>query len=136
MLSVPLIASLAWYVGVLSISRIVHVLFTSVCRKTTQIPQFILEESPTQVKIVVAQPRRLAATGVANRVANERGESQPGVGSVGYVVRGDSAVNKNTRLLFCTTGVLLRQLQSEGALDCITHIVVDEGTRRCQLCNE
>lgn len=51
---------------------------------------------------------------------------QPGVDSVGYVVRGDSAMNKNTRLLFCTTGVLLRQLQSEGALECITHIVVDE----------
>ena len=32
----------------------------------------------------------------------------------------------NTRLMFCTTGVLLRQLQSEGALDCITHIVIDE----------
>jgi HrpA-like RNA helicase len=29
--------------------------------------------------------------------------------------------------VFCTTGVLLRQLQSDGALDCLTHIVVDEG---------
>ena len=33
---------------------------------------------------------------------------------------------KSTRLLFCTTGVLLRQLQSDNALACITHIVVDE----------
>lgn len=102
--------------------------------KTTQIPQFILEESPNDVKIVVTQPRRLAATGVAARVASERGENQPGVDSVGYVVRGDSAMSMSTRLLFCTTGVLLRQLQSEGALDCITHIVVDEGKQReCHL---
>ncbi len=94
--------------------------------KTTQIPQFILEESPETAKIVVAQPRRLAATGVAARVAEERGEDQPGSGSVGYVVRGASAFSKSTRLLFCTFGILLRQLQCEGALDSVTHIVIDE----------
>jgi HrpA-like RNA helicase len=66
------------------------------------------------------------ATGVAGRVADERGENQPGRASVGYVVRGDSAFCKDTRLLFCTFGILLRQLQSEGALDSITHIVIDE----------
>ena len=88
--------------------------------------QFILEEAPKTSKIVVAQPRRLAATGVAGRVANERGETEAGTGSVGYVVRGQSAVCPQTRLLFCTTGVLLRQLQNQGALDCVTHIMVDE----------
>lgn len=94
--------------------------------KTTQIPQYILENTPSDAKIVVAQPRRLAATGVADRVANERGEPKPGVGTVGYVVRGDTKMSDQCRLMFCTTGVLLRQLQSEGALDCITHIVIDE----------
>ena len=96
------------------------------CGKTTQIPQFILEEAPKDEKIIVTQPRRLAATGVADRVANERGEAQPGNGSVGYTVRGDSKISKGCRLLFCTTGILLRQLQSEGALDAITTIVIDE----------
>lgn len=85
-----------------------------------------MEEFSTDAKIVVAQPRRLAATGVASRVAAERGESKPGIESVGYVVRGDSAICDKSRLVFCTTGVLLRQLQSNGALDCITHVVVDE----------
>ena len=88
--------------------------------------QFILEEYPKEAKIVVCQPRRLAATGVATRVAEERGESRPGDQSVGYVVRGDSAMCKNSRLVFCTTGVLLRQLQNESALSCLTHIVIDE----------
>ena len=59
-------------------------------------------------------------------MAEERGETQPGTGSVGYVVRGNSAFCKDTRLLFCTFGILLRQLQSEGALNAVTHIVIDE----------
>ena len=107
-------------------SRVVLVTGDTGCGKTTQIPQFILEESPDGAKIVVAQPRRLAATGVAARVAEERGESKPGLSSVGYVVRGDSAVCASTRLLFCTFGILLRQLQAEDALENITHIVIDE----------
>ncbi|GKY91476.1 hypothetical protein MPSEU_000119900 [Mayamaea pseudoterrestris] len=96
------------------------------CGKTTQICQIILETFPKDAKIVVAQPRRLAATGVATRVAEERGEQRPGVDSVGYVVRGDSAICDRTRLVFCTTGVLLRQLQNEKALDCLSHILIDE----------
>eukprot|EP00526_Cylindrotheca_closterium_P003295 CAMPEP_0113647716 /NCGR_PEP_ID=MMETSP0017_2-20120614/25277_1 /TAXON_ID=2856 /ORGANISM="Cylindrotheca closterium" /LENGTH=1482 /DNA_ID=CAMNT_0000559827 /DNA_START=29 /DNA_END=4477 /DNA_ORIENTATION=+ /assembly_acc=CAM_ASM_000147 len=109
-----------------SLSRVVLVTGDTGCGKTTQIPQFILENAPRESKIVVAQPRRLAATGVAARVAQERGEGKVGTGSVGYVVRGDSAYCKNTRLLFCTFGILLRQLQCKGALDCITHVVLDE----------
>ncbi|KAL7522187.1 hypothetical protein ACHAWX_006877 [Stephanocyclus meneghinianus] len=105
--------------------RVVLVTGETGCGKTTQIPQFILENSPNDSKIVVAQPRRLAATGVASRVATERGEST-GYGSVGYSVRGDSKTCSATRLLFCTTGILLRQLQSQCSLDNISHIIIDE----------
>jgi ATP-dependent RNA helicase DHX57 len=94
--------------------------------KSTQLPAYILENDPIGSKIVVVQPRRIAATGVANRVAEERGEKHVGVDSVGYVVRGDTAICLRSRLVFCTTGVLLRQFQNEGALDCISTIIVDE----------
>jgi ATP-dependent RNA helicase DHX57 len=94
--------------------------------KSTQLPAYILEDSPGLVKIVVAQPRRLAATGVATRVAQERGETV-GRSAIGYIVRGDTAMNDaSTRLVFCTTGILLRQLQNDKALSNITHIVIDE----------
>lgn len=106
--------------------RVVAVSGETGCGKSTQLPQYILEEAPSTAKIVVTQPRRLAATGVAARVAAERGESRPGVDSVGYVVRGDSALCQRSRLVFCTTGILLRQVQTDGALNCVTHIVVDE----------
>ena len=53
--------------------------------------------------------RRLAAVGVANRVAEEMAET---VGeSVGYMVRGDSKACARTKIVFCTYGVLLRRLQ-------------------------
>lgn len=106
--------------------RVVCVSGSTGCGKSTNLPQFVLEDAPSTAKIVVTQPRRIAATGVATRVATERGESRPGVDSVGYVVRGDSALCNRSRLVFCTTGVLLRQLQAEGALNCITHIMIDE----------
>ena len=67
--------------------------------KTTQIPQFILEEFPTS-KIVICQPRRLAATSVAVRVADEMNTK---IGEkVGYMVRGDSKVGLFILLCFLT----------------------------------
>ena len=45
------------------------------CGKTTQVPQFLLDSAEGPIKIVVAQPRRVAAVGVASRVAEERGEN-------------------------------------------------------------
>ena len=71
---------------------------------------------------------------MATRVAEERAEPRPGVESVGYVVRGDTAIGEKSRLVFCTTGVLLRQLQNEGALSCLTHIVIDEVRHAWDVC--
>ena len=118
------------------------ILFLLLCRcgKTTQIPQFISECNPN-LKIVVCQPRRLAAVGVATRVAEEmdskmlgsdspRGNisssSMSGDGLVGYMVRGDCKVSANTNMVFCTYGVLLRRLQEDPTLQAINVIILDE----------
>ncbi|KAA0177657.1 hypothetical protein FNF27_00830 [Cafeteria roenbergensis] len=78
--------------------------------------------------IVVTQPRRLAATSLAERVAFERGEA---VGrSVGYNVRLDSATSSATRLLFCTTGVILRRVTSDPSLRGVSHLIIDEAHER------
>lgn len=101
------------------------------CGKSTQIPQFIFDEwiesfhkDEKHLEIICTQPRRISALGVANRVANERVEK---IGhSVGYQIRFDHCVSDNTRLTFCTMGVLLKRIQREPTLDSVTHIIVDE----------
>ncbi|KAM0873348.1 hypothetical protein ACQ4PT_038144 [Festuca glaucescens] len=103
------------------------------CGKTTQVPQFILDdmiesELGGNCNIVCTQPRRIAAISVAERVSDERCESSPGSRDslVGYQVRLDSARNERTKLLFCTTGILLRKLSGNKDLSDVTHVVVDE----------
>ncbi|KAJ3675190.1 hypothetical protein LUZ60_004232 [Juncus effusus] len=110
------------------------------CGKTTQAPQFILDDMIESglggsCSIICTQPRRIAAISVAERVSDERCESSPGSDDslVGYQVRLDSARNENTKLLFCTTGILLRKLSTNKNFEGITHVVVDEVHERSLL---
>ncbi|ESR44951.1 hypothetical protein CICLE_v100000301mg [Citrus x clementina] len=108
--------------------------------KTTQVPQFILDDMIESghgghCNIICTQPRRIAAISVAERVADERCEPSPGSdGSlVGYQVRLDSARNERTKLLFCTTGILLRKIAGDKNLTGVTHVIVDEVHERSLL---
>uniref|UniRef100_A0A4W6DVC0 ATP-dependent RNA helicase DHX29 n=1 Tax=Lates calcarifer TaxID=8187 RepID=A0A4W6DVC0_LATCA len=103
--------------------------------KSTQIPQFLLEELLTGGKaaqpcnVVVTQPRRISAMSLACRVSQELGcEDGPGSKSslCGYQIRMENQSGEWTRLLYCTTGVLLRKLQHDRHLSSLTHIIVDE----------
>src|SRR5262245_41502963 len=78
--------------------------------KTTRVPAALLEAG-VQGKVVVLEPRRLAARLAARRVAEERGER---VGqTVGYEVRFERAVSPATRLEFVTEGILMRRLLAD-----------------------
>jgi len=99
------------------------------CGKTTQVPQFIFEEAVKagkggETSIIITQPRRLSAIAVAERVADERCERIGDV--VGYSIRLESKQSQKTRMLFCTTGILLRRLQTDPNLTGVSHVVVDE----------
>ena len=101
--------------------------------KTTQVPQLILDHQVRQKKgeetfVVCTQPRRIAAVSVAERVASERMEPPPGQrGSrVGYHVRLDASTTGDTKVLFCTTGILLRKLMGDPLLATVSHVVIDE----------
>jgi HrpA-like RNA helicase len=76
------------------------------CGKTTQLPQFILDDAIARdegalTSIICTQPRRISATSVASRVAQERGEA---IGTtIGYKIRLESKTSQSTRVLFVTT---------------------------------
>ncbi|KAG5532314.1 hypothetical protein RHGRI_026818 [Rhododendron griersonianum] len=99
------------------------------CGKTTQIPQFILESEIESVRgvlcsIICTQPRRISAMSVSERVAVERGEKLGE--TVGYKVRLEGMKGRDTHLLFCTTGILLRRLLADRNLKGVTYVIVDE----------
>jgi ATP-dependent helicase HrpB len=93
--------------------------------KSTVVPLVLLHEPWAAGKrILMLEPRRLAARAVALRMAQTLGEA---VGStVGYRMRLDTKVSRNTRIEVVTEGVLTRMLQSDPALEGFAAVLFDE----------
>ncbi|WP_262059988.1 ATP-dependent helicase HrpB [Streptomyces sp. STR69] len=97
--------------------------------KTTLVPLALAgllgkgNEGPAR-RVVVAEPRRIAARAAARRMAWLLGEK---VGeSVGYTVRGERVVGRHARVEVVTTGVLLQRLQRDQELTGVDAVVLDE----------
>jgi len=78
--------------------------------------------------IAVTQPRRVAATSLAHRVATE--QSVPVGDVVGYAVRFDEKTSPHTRIKYLTDGMIARELMSDPLLSNYSVIVVDEAHER------
>ncbi|TFK30567.1 pre-mRNA-splicing factor ATP-dependent RNA helicase prp22 [Coprinopsis marcescibilis] len=110
------------------------------CGKSTQVPAFVLEHALSQGKpcrVYCTEPRRISAISLAQRVSRELGEPANAVGTnnslVGYSIRLESNMSRNTRLAYVTNGIALRMLEGGSgnggqgtAFDEITHIIIDE----------
>ncbi|PAA18519.1 ATP-dependent helicase HrpB [Pseudomonas fragi] len=93
--------------------------------KTTRVPLALLNEPwLAGQKILMLEPRRLAARAAAERLASELGEK---VGeTVGYRIRLDSKVGPNTRIEVVTEGILTRRLQHDPSLEGVGLLIFDE----------
>ena len=96
--------------------------------KTTQIPQFILENDQSDLMIAVTQPRRIAAISVARRVAEETDTTLGDL--VGYTIRFDDCTSEHTKLKYLTDGMLLRELVIDRNLTKYSTIIIDEAHER------
>jgi ATP-dependent helicase HrpB len=93
--------------------------------KSTQVPQILLDGGLLENgRCIVLQPRRLAARMLAARVAAER-SSKLG-GEVGYQIRLDNVSSRETRILFVTEGILMRQMLADPHLKGVSALVFDE----------
>ena len=96
--------------------------------KTTRVPLDMLARADalglTKGRILMLEPRRLAARGAAERMAESLGE--PVGQTVGYRMRGETAVSKVTRIEVVTEGILTRMIQSDPSLDGIAALIFDE----------
>lgn len=98
--------------------------------KTTQIPKILLEEGRGTHgrKIMLTQPRRIAARTVAERIAHETGTRLGD--QIGFRVRFTDESSPATRLVVATDGILLAQIQRDPQLSAYDTIMIDEAHER------
>ena len=93
--------------------------------KSTVLPLALLEKFGG--KMIMTEPRRIAVLGVANRVGELWEAACDGVpDQVGYKIHLENKITKNTRLQVVTEAILVRQLQSDPALEDYNLVILDE----------
>ena len=92
--------------------------------KSTLLPLTILHDAPVEGKILMLEPRRLAARQIADRMAELLGE--PVGKTVGYRIRFETCVSSETRIEVLTEGILTRMLESDPTLDGVCTVIFDE----------
>jgi ATP-dependent RNA helicase DHX36 len=145
--SLPIAAHKEEIISAIHSNQVIMIAGETGCGKTTQVPQYLLEDSWSKgkaVKALCTQPRRISAVSVADRVAAERGESTGE--NVGYTIRLESKGGPECSLMFATNGVVLRMMtagshrhshrvgegddvandEDEVPLSGITHLIIDE----------
>jgi len=92
--------------------------------KTTRVPPALLDVLPAHGRIVMLEPRRLAAVSAARWMARALGEE---VGrTVGYAIRFERRVSAATRIEVVTEGILTRRLQTDPGLEGVSLVIFDE----------
>lgn len=92
--------------------------------KSTILPLAILDNIKPNGKILMLEPRRLAARAIAERMSDIIG--QPVGKTVGYRVRFDNCTSDETQIEVLTEGILTRMLQSDNALEGVDVVIFDE----------
>ncbi|MCC7382433.1 MAG: ATP-dependent helicase HrpB [Deltaproteobacteria bacterium] len=94
--------------------------------KTTRVAPAMLDAGlvPPGQRIIMLQPRRVAARAAARRIARERGSA---LGEeIGYQIRFEDRTSRKTRLAILTEGLLTRKIQSDPTLDGVAAVILDE----------
>ena len=92
--------------------------------KTTRVPLALLDEAWCTGRVLVLEPRRLAARAAAHHMARLLGEEVGG--TVGYRVRLESRVSARTRVEVVTEGILTRMLRDDATLEGVSVVLFDE----------
>ena len=92
--------------------------------KTTQVPLALLDAPWLEGKVLMLEPRRIAARAAATFMAHQRGE--PVGGTIGFRIRGESKTGPTTRVEVVTEAILTRMLQDDPALEGVGAVLFDE----------
>ncbi len=101
--------------------------------KTTRVAPALIPLASPNRRVILVEPRRIAARAAAARIASEQGVRLGGL--VGYQVRFDRQTSRDTRLTVVTPGILLRELQGDGVLSEVDVVILDEFHQRSLECD-